>query len=81
MTFTFATQYATQEQLMVVEGSKLCDLKAENFLFHSIDRSIMEIILVRNTKYNWDDMRPKYHGSSKVKKTHLEALKILRFLQ
>lgn len=54
----------TQEQLKVVEERKLKYLKAKNYLFSAIDRSILETLLVRNiTKNIWDDMRQKYHGS------------------
>ncbi|KAK2365717.1 hypothetical protein QL285_079186 [Trifolium repens] len=67
---------ATQEQLKAAEDSKLRDLKVKNYLFQSIDRSIIETILVRDTaKDIWDAMRRKYHGSTKVKRAQLQSLR------
>lgn len=69
---TVAPPDATKKQLKVVEESKLCDLNVYNCLSHSIDRSIMEIILMYNTAKDIRDvMQSKYHGSSKVKWDHL----------
>ncbi|GAU18821.1 hypothetical protein TSUD_228110 [Trifolium subterraneum] len=60
-----APEGATQEQLKAMEESKLKDLKAKNYLFQAIDRSILETILSRNTaKEIWDSMRQKYQGES-----------------
>lgn len=51
------------------------DLKAKNYLFHSIDRKILETILVRDTaKDIRETMCRKYQGSSKVKRAHLKSL-------
>lgn len=67
---------ATQEQLKVVEESKLKDLKAKNYLFQATDRSIMETILNKDTaKDIWDSMKQKYQGSTKVKRAQLQALR------
>ncbi|GAU38995.1 hypothetical protein TSUD_378710 [Trifolium subterraneum] len=67
---------ATQEQQKLAEESKLKDLKAKNYLFQAIDRTILETILTRNTtKEIWDSMRQKYQGSNKVKKAQLQALR------
>ncbi|KEH21673.1 hypothetical protein MTR_7g014920 [Medicago truncatula] len=52
---------ATPEQLKVVEDGKIKDLTVKNYLFHSIDRSILEIILVRNTSKDVrDPVKRKY---------------------
>jgi len=41
------------------------DLKVKNYLFQSIDRTIMETILdKRSAKSIWDSMRQKYQGST-----------------
>ena len=51
------------------------DLKAKNYLFQAIDRSIMETTLNKNTaKEIWDSMKQKYQGSTKVKRAQLQAL-------
>lgn len=58
---TVAPPNATPEQRKLADESKLHDLKAKNYLFQSIDCSIMETILVRDTaKDIWDFMRRKY---------------------
>ncbi|CAJ2635130.1 unnamed protein product [Trifolium pratense] len=73
---TAAPPDATAEQLQAIEALKLKDLKVKNYLFQSIDRSIMETILVRTTSKDiWDAMKRKYQGSTKVKRAHLQALK------
>jgi RNase H-fold protein (predicted Holliday junction resolvase) len=73
---TVAPANATQEQRKAAEDSKLRDLKVKNYLFQSIDRSIIETILVRDTaKDIWDAMRRKYHGSTKVKRAQLQSLR------
>ncbi|PNX85431.1 retrovirus-related Pol polyprotein from transposon TNT 1-94 [Trifolium pratense] len=67
---------ATAEQQQVVDASKLCDLKVKNYLFQSIDRSILETILTCDTaKDIWDAMKRKYQGSTKVKRAQLQSLR------
>jgi hypothetical protein len=52
------------------------DLKVKNYLFQSIDRTIMETILdKRSAKSIWDSMRQKYQGSTRVKRAQLQALR------
>ena len=59
-----------------MDESKLKDLKAKNYLFQGIDRSILETILQKETsKKIWDSMKKKYHGSTKVKRSMLQALR------
>jgi len=66
----------TEQQLKVIEEAKLKDLKAKNYLFQAIDRSIMETILNRDTSKDiWDSMKQKYQGSTKVKRAQLQALR------
>jgi hypothetical protein len=44
---------------------KLKDLKDKNYLFQAIDRSILEIILEKDTsKKSWDSMKTKYEGNA-----------------
>ncbi|KAI5411585.1 hypothetical protein KIW84_056594 [Lathyrus oleraceus] len=51
----------TDAQKTELEGLKLKDLKAKNYLFQAIDRSILETILCKDTaKYIWDSMKKKY---------------------
>jgi hypothetical protein len=66
---------ATAEQRLAADESKLRDLKVKNYLFHAIDRSILETILVRDTTRDiWEAMRRKYQGSNKVKRTQLQEI-------
>lgn len=62
---TAAPSDATPEQFKAVEESKMKYLKVKNFLFQSIDRSILETILMRNSKEILDSMKRKYQGSYK----------------
>lgn len=72
---TVAPPDVTQEQLKAMEEKKLEELKTKNYMFHSINRSILETILVCYTiKDIWDVMSHKYHGSLKVKRAHLQSL-------
>ncbi|GAU22710.1 hypothetical protein TSUD_138340 [Trifolium subterraneum] len=73
---TVAPANPTAEQQRVAAASKLTDLKVKNYLFQSIDRSILETILDRETSKDiCDAMRRKYQGSSKVKHAQLQALR------
>lgn len=71
-----ALENPTPEQEKDVKDSKMCDLKVKNYLFQSIDRIIMERILVKDlAKDIWDAMRRKYQGSTNVKRAQLQALR------
>ncbi|GMP64388.1 hypothetical protein CsSME_00025691 [Camellia sinensis var. sinensis] len=51
-----------------LETLKLKDLKAKNYLFQAIDRSILETILFKDTsKHIWDSMKKTYRGTTKAK--------------
>ena len=70
------TSSASETQRKGVEEAKLKDIKVKNLLFQAIDREIMETILDKSTsKAIWDSMKQKYQGSTKVKKTQLQALR------
>ena len=52
-----------------LEGLKLKDLKAKNYLFQAIDRSILETILCMDTaKHIRDSMKKKYQGTTRAKR-------------
>ncbi|KAL5568144.1 hypothetical protein UlMin_024719 [Ulmus minor] len=66
----------TDQQRTDVEGQNLKDLKAKNYLFQAIDRSILEIILCKDTsKQIWDSMKKKFLGTERAKRVHLQALR------
>ncbi|KAK2986840.1 hypothetical protein RJ640_011065 [Escallonia rubra] len=66
----------TDAQKSELEGRKLKELKAKNYLFQAIDRSILETILSKETSKDiWDSMKKKYQGSSRVKRAQLQALR------
>lgn len=72
---TIAPENPTPEQEKTTKDSKLLDLKVKNYLFQSIDRTIMETILIKDSaKDIWDAMRRKYQGSTKVRRAQLQAL-------
>ena len=51
----------TETQRIELEGLKLKDLKAKNYLFQAIDHSILETILNKETsKHIWDSMKKKF---------------------
>lgn len=48
----------------------------KNYLFQAIDRTILEIILEKNTsKQIWDSMKRKYEGNARVKRSVLQSLR------
>ena len=66
----------TEGQKKAIEDQKLKDLKAKNYLFQAIDRSILETILNKNTAKNiWDLLKQKYQGTTQVKRAQLQALR------
>ncbi|GMI82753.1 hypothetical protein HRI_001944600 [Hibiscus trionum] len=70
------TAAMTYAQKTEIEGMKLKDLKAKNYLFQAIDRSILETILCKDTsKQIWDSMKKKYEGSAKAKRQQLQTLR------
>nr|GMD28110.1 Retrovirus-related Pol polyprotein from transposon TNT 1-94 [Ipomoea batatas] len=66
----------TSEQRAELKALKLKDLRAKNYLFQAIDRSILETILCKETsKQIWDSMKIKYQGSTKAKRQLLQSLR------
>jgi hypothetical protein len=56
---------------------KLKDLKVKNYLFQAIDRTVLDTILKKDTAKNiWDAMKKKFEGNARVKRSHLQALRI-----
>lgn len=53
-----------------LEGLKLKDLKANNYLFQVIDHSILETILCGQAYlgFHWDSMKKKYQGIARAKR-------------
>lgn len=65
----------TDAQRKNIEDQKLKDLKAKNYLFQALDRSILETILNKDTAKNiWDSMKQKYQGTTRVKRAQLQTL-------
>ena len=66
---------ATEAQKTEFEALKLKDLKAKNYLFQSINRSILESILCKETsKQIWDSMKKKYQGNVKARRVQLQGV-------
>jgi hypothetical protein len=71
-----APENPTAEQTLAVAESRLKDLKVKNYLFQSIDRSILETILDRSTSRQiWESIRQKFQGSTRVKRAQLQSLR------
>ncbi|KAH7548343.1 hypothetical protein JRO89_XS14G0105200 [Xanthoceras sorbifolium] len=63
----------TDAQRKELDELKLKDLKAKNYLFQAIDRSILETILQKDTfKQIWDSMKKKYQGPARAKSQQLQ---------
>ena len=63
-----AGETLTDAQKTEIEAKKLKDLKAKNYLFQAIERSILETILCKETSKDiWDSMKKKYQGTVRVK--------------
>ncbi|CAL1397608.1 unnamed protein product [Linum trigynum] len=66
----------SETQSKSLEDSKLRDLKAKNYLFSSIDKTILKTITRKRTaKELWDAMKVKFQGSARVQKAQLQALR------
>jgi len=66
----------TEAQQRQIDEQKLKDLKAKNYIFQALDRSILETILKKDTTNDiWDSMKTKYQGSTRVKRAQLQALR------
>ncbi|XP_024042855.1 uncharacterized protein LOC112099667 [Citrus clementina] len=73
----------TDAQKIVLEGKRLKDLKAKNYLFQAIDCSILETILNKDSsKQIWDSLKKKYQGTARAKQLEDVIIieKILRSL-
>ncbi|XP_076935222.1 uncharacterized protein LOC143601799 [Bidens hawaiensis] len=69
-------EQATATQRKNFEENKLKDLKVLNYLFQSIDKSILKTITSKETsKQVWDAMKTKYQGSARVKRAQLQRLR------
>ncbi|CAL1409608.1 unnamed protein product [Linum trigynum] len=66
----------TAEQTKVLDDSRLRDLKAKNYLFNSIDKTILKTITSKATaKELWDSMKMKFQGNARVQKAQLQSLR------
>ena len=62
----------TADQKKTLEEMKLKDLKAKNYLFQSIDKSILKTITQKETsKQLWDSMKMKCQGNARVQRAQL----------
>ncbi|KAD3068893.1 hypothetical protein E3N88_36773 [Mikania micrantha] len=64
------------EKERVRRNEDYLDLKARNYLFYSIDKSIIKTIAQKATaKQVWDAMKMKYMGNARVKRAQLQRLR------
>lgn len=63
-------------QQKMLEEAKMKDLKAKNYLFQSIDKSILKTITQKEmAKQLWESMKVKYQGNERVKRAQLQRLR------
>ncbi|XP_076948623.1 uncharacterized protein LOC143620942 [Bidens hawaiensis] len=66
----------TAAQQAQLDSMRLKDLKAQNYLFQSIDKQIVKTMSHKETaKKIWDAMKNKYQGNIRVKKAQLQRLR------
>lgn len=66
----------SEAQKKALAEARLKDLKAKNYLFSAIDKSILKTITLKDTsKQLWDSMKTKYQGNSRVKRAQLQTLR------
>ena len=67
---------ALEAELKRMEEQQLKDLKIKNYLYQTIDREILDIILNDETSKDiWESMKQKFQGSTRVKRAQLQALR------
>ncbi|KAF1863412.1 hypothetical protein Lal_00031299 [Lupinus albus] len=63
-------------QKKMYDEARLKDLKAKNYLFSSIDKTILKTITQKETfKQLWNSMRIKYQGNARVQRAQLQTLR------
>eukprot|EP00257_Ricinus_communis_P013312 XP_015570725.1 uncharacterized protein LOC107260781 [Ricinus communis] len=69
-------EVTTPAQKKILEELKLKDLKVKNYLFQSIDKLTLKIMLQKDTsKQIWESMKIKFQGNARVKRAQLQALR------
>ena len=62
----------TEAQRTEIAEQKLKDLKVKNYLFASIDKSILKTIAKKDTSKDiWESMKVKYQGKKRVQSAQL----------
>ncbi|XP_047163139.1 uncharacterized protein LOC124832863 [Vigna umbellata] len=62
-------------QKKTLDEMRLKDLKAKNYIFQAIDKSILKIIIQKETsKQLWDSMKIKCQGNARVQRAQLQRL-------
>lgn len=63
-------------QKKALDEAVLKDLKAKNYLFQSIDKTMLKTITKKETaKQIWESMKIKHQGSARVKRAQLQRLR------
>ncbi|XP_024969208.1 uncharacterized protein LOC112508729 [Cynara cardunculus var. scolymus] len=71
-----ALEASSTDQQKVLNEAKLKDLKAKNYLFQAIDKSILKTITQKEmAKQIWESMKVKYKGNARVKRAQLQRLR------
>ncbi|XP_044505674.1 uncharacterized protein LOC123225641 [Mangifera indica] len=65
----------SEAQKKAIDDARLKDMKAKNYLFQAIDRSILETVLNKDTtKSIWDSLKKKHQGTTRVQRAQRQAL-------
>jgi len=76
VTQTERNRILTEAQQTEIAEQKLKDLKVKNYLFASIDKSILKTIAKKDTSKDiWESMKVKYQGNKRVQSTQLQRLR------
>lgn len=71
-----ADEELTAAQKKTLEEMKLKDLKAKNYLFQSLDKTILKTMTQKETsKQLWDSMKMKCQGNVRVQRAQLNRLR------
>lgn len=71
-----ADEVLTAAQKKTLEEAQLKDLKAKNYLFQSLDKSILKTVAQKETsKQLWDSMKMKCQGNARLQRAQLNRFR------
>ena len=65
----------SEAQKKAIDDARLKDMKAKNYLFQTVDKSILETTLNKDiAKSIWDSLKQKYQGTARVQRAQRQDL-------